>query len=70
MEGPRPFFTEAEAEIRDPAVWVGELYLEFHRGTYTTQAATKRGNRRAEFALRDAELWASLAPGPPRPGRR
>jgi len=63
MEGPRRFFTEAEAEIRDPAVWVGELYLEFHRGTYTSQAATKLGNRRAEFALRDAELWGSLAPG-------
>ena len=54
MEGARAFFTEAEADIRDPAVWVGELYLELHRGTYTTQAATKSGNRRAEFALRDA----------------
>ena len=41
----------------DLPVWVGELYLEFHRGTYTTQAAIKRGNRRAEFALRAAELW-------------
>jgi alpha-mannosidase len=63
MEGPRQFFTRAEAEIRDPAVWVGELYLEFHRGTYTTQAATKLGNRRAEFALREAELWSALGPG-------
>jgi alpha-mannosidase len=61
MEGPRQFFTEAEADIRDPAVWVGELYLELHRGTYTTQAATKRGNRRAEFALRETELWGALA---------
>ena len=25
--------------------WVGELYLEFHRGTYTSQAANKRNNR-------------------------
>jgi len=63
MEGPRRFFTEAESEIRDPAVWAGELYLESHRGTYTTQAATKLGNRRAELALRDAELWSALAPG-------
>ncbi|HEX3979618.1 MAG TPA: glycoside hydrolase family 38 C-terminal domain-containing protein, partial [Acidimicrobiales bacterium] len=62
MEGARAFFTEAEADIRDPAVWVGELYLELHRGTYTTQAATKWGNRRAEFALRDAELWTSVQP--------
>jgi alpha-mannosidase len=63
MEGARAFFTEAEAEIRDPAVWVGELYLELHRGTYTSQAATKLGNRRSEFALRDAELWSSLVDG-------
>ena len=70
MEGPRQFFTAAEAEIRDPAVWVGELYLESHRGTYTSQAATKRANRRAEFALRDAELWTALAPGAPYPGAR
>ncbi|MGH9016168.1 MAG: alpha-mannosidase, partial [Acidimicrobiales bacterium] len=62
MEGPREFFTAAEADLVDPPVWVGELYLELHRGTYTSQAATKRGNRRAEFALRDLELWTSLAP--------
>jgi len=61
MEGPRRFFTEAEGEMREPPVWVGELYLETHRGTYTSQAATKLGNRRAEFALRDAELWGVLA---------
>jgi len=68
MEGPRAFFTEAEKEIRDPAVWAGELYLELHRGTYTTQARTKLANRRAEFALREAELWSSLVPGSPYPG--
>ena len=68
MQGPRQFFTEAESEIDDPAVWAGELYLELHRGTYTSQAATKLGNRRAEFALRDAELWSSLAPGSDYPG--
>jgi len=67
MEGPRRFFTDAAAEIDDPAVWVGELYLELHRGTYTSQAATKSGNRRAEFALRDAELWSALVPGPAYP---
>jgi alpha-mannosidase len=65
MEGPRAFFEAAEAEIPDPAVWVGELYLELHRGTYTSQAAVKRGNRRGEFALRDAELWSTLAAGTP-----
>ena len=40
---------------------VGELYLEFHRGTYTSQARTKRGNRRSEHLLREAELWATTA---------
>ncbi|MBV8950689.1 MAG: alpha-mannosidase [Actinobacteria bacterium] len=62
MEGPRAFFTAAEADARDPAVWVGELYLELHRGTYTSQAAVKRGNRHGELALRDAELWGALSP--------
>lgn len=41
--------------------WVGELYLELHRGTYTTQAANKRDNRRAELLYRDAELLCSVA---------
>jgi alpha-mannosidase len=41
--------------------WRGELYLELHRGTYTTQAKTKRFNRKNEFALRDAEWLSALA---------
>ncbi|MDR0525140.1 MAG: glycosyl hydrolase-related protein [Spirochaetaceae bacterium] len=40
--------------------WRGELYLELHRGTYTTQARTKRNNRKLEFALRNAEFLCSL----------
>jgi alpha-mannosidase len=54
-------FTALEDEARDLPVVVGELYLEFHRGTYTTQAAIKRANRRCEAALHDAELLAALA---------
>jgi alpha-mannosidase len=42
-------------------VWDGELYLEFHRGTYTSQAYNKRMNRRMEFILRDAEMLSVLA---------
>ncbi|MGV0912635.1 alpha-mannosidase [Martelella sp. FOR1707] len=42
-------------------VWVGELYLEFHRGTFTSVAKVKRNNRRAEAILRELELLASLA---------
>lgn len=41
--------------------WNGELYLELHRGTYTTQSRNKRANRKSEFLLHDAELLASLA---------
>ncbi|MCM3846483.1 glycosyl hydrolase-related protein [Pseudonocardia sp. DR1-2] len=55
------FFTEAEADYPDPPVWSGELYLEYHRGTYTSQARTKQGNRRNEHLLREAELWAATA---------
>ncbi len=41
--------------------WVGELYLEKHQGTYTTQARSKRYNRKIELALRELELVATLA---------
>ena len=69
IEGPRAFFTRAEAEIDDAPVWAGELYLELHRGTYTSQAATKLGNRRGEIALREAELWGALGTGADYPAR-
>lgn len=61
LSSPSAFFTAAEAEYPQPPVWSGELYLEFHRGTYTSQARTKRGNRRSEHLLREAELWATTA---------
>lgn len=58
----KDFFATAPKESKDLAVWVGELYLEFHRGTYTTQAANKKNNRECEFLLRDAELLSCFAP--------
>ncbi|RJQ78220.1 alpha-mannosidase [Pseudonocardiaceae bacterium YIM PH 21723] len=61
IAAPAEFFREAEAEYPQAPVWVGELYLEFHRGTYTSQAKTKQGNRRSEHLLREAELWAATA---------
>lgn len=61
LSSPAQFFQAAEAEYEHPPVWSGEMYLEFHRGTYTSQARTKRGNRRSEHALREAELWATAA---------
>lgn len=41
--------------------WVGELYLEYHRATLTTQSLVKRLNREAEHRLLEAELFATLA---------
>ncbi len=54
------FFDAVEAEVADGApvpLWDGELYFEMHRGTLTSQARTKVGNRRCERLLREAELW-------------
>ena len=59
---PEAFFGEL-AESDWPEV-VGELYFEYHRGTYTSQARTKRASRRAERALHDAELLAAVAGEP------
>ncbi len=42
-------------------VWEDELYLEFHRGCYTTHAEQKRWNRLCEGLLYQAELFAALA---------
>lgn len=61
LSDPHTFFTTAEAELVDPPVWVGEMYLELHRGTLVSQQKTKRGNRHSEALLRQAELWASMA---------
>ncbi|MFI1226535.1 MULTISPECIES: alpha-mannosidase [unclassified Streptomyces] len=61
LEGPADFFTKAHEEYPDAPVWVGELYLELHRGTLTSQLATKQGNRRSEHLLREAELWSATA---------
>ncbi|ODV74122.1 alpha-mannosidase [Cyberlindnera jadinii NRRL Y-1542] len=41
--------------------WVGELYFEFHRGTYTTQALVKKLMRRSEGILHDLEYFATIA---------
>ncbi|MEU2870877.1 glycoside hydrolase family 38 C-terminal domain-containing protein [Streptomyces olivoreticuli] len=61
FEKPSAFFEKAHAEYEHAPVWVGELYLELHRATLTSQARTKQGNRRSEHLLREAELWAATA---------
>ena len=55
------FFSRLEEELAEPPTLVGELYFEFHRGTYTSQARTKRGNRAGERLLHEAEAAAALA---------
>jgi alpha-mannosidase len=62
LEKASAFFKKAEEDAKDLPVWVGELYLELHRGTYTTQAANKELNRQSEYLLRDAEFWAVVNP--------
>ncbi|WP_394941827.1 alpha-mannosidase [Psychromicrobium sp. YIM B11713] len=61
MGSAKSFFEQAQAEYPAPPVWLGEMYLELHRGTYTSQSNTKKGNRRSEHLLREAELWAATA---------
>ncbi len=61
MRSPQEFFTRCEADAKDPLVWVGELYFELHRGTYTTQAHNKLYNRRSEFLLHDVEFLSAVA---------
>jgi alpha-mannosidase len=61
------FFDALEADAGELATVIGELYFEYHRGTYTTQAAVKKGNRAGERALHDAEfLWAVAGGETPR----
>lgn len=40
--------------------WVGELYLEYHRGTYTSMARNKKFNRKSEFLYQDIELFSTI----------
>ena len=62
------WFDAASRELGegDLAVVRGELYFELHRGTYTTQSRTKRLNREAQTALREAEMWSVAAGSYPR----
>ncbi|MGN0168589.1 MAG: alpha-mannosidase, partial [Acetatifactor sp.] len=59
MESPVAFFEKQKASsVKN--VYYGELYLAWHRGTYTAQAGIKKGVRKAEYALREAEYLAGL----------
>jgi alpha-mannosidase len=56
-----PYLQRLDERVKpkDLPVWDGELYLEYHRGTYTSQAFIKRANRKAEVLYHNAE-WLSL----------
>ncbi|MEV8403531.1 alpha-mannosidase [Streptomyces niveus] len=58
---PAHFFRDALEEYPHAPVWRGELSTQTHHGSYTSQARTKRGNRRSESLLREAELWSATA---------
>ncbi|HEX7352752.1 alpha-mannosidase [Brachybacterium sp.] len=64
LRDPDSFFELAETEYTrhgGAPVWAGELYLELHRGTFTSQLAMKRGNRRSESLLRTVEHLSAAA---------
>lgn len=57
------FLNRLEDRVKDNKnlpTWVGELYLEYHRGTYTSQAKNKRYNRKSEFMYMNAELLSII----------
>jgi len=61
QETTEKFFERIDGPDSAYAEWKGELYFECHRGTYTSQARSKRRNRQLELRLRDAEFLACLA---------
>uniref|UniRef100_A0A8C3V7X5 alpha-mannosidase n=1 Tax=Catharus ustulatus TaxID=91951 RepID=A0A8C3V7X5_CATUS len=58
---PDQLFSVLEKESSQLCTWVGELFLELHNGTYTTQAQIKKGNRECEQILHDVEVLSTLA---------
>ena len=64
QEFARTYFDELNARVKDNPrlpTWEGELYFEYHRGTYTSMARNKRSNRKAELHLMDLELLSVMA---------
>ncbi len=55
------FFDRLNAKADKLPVWNSELYFEYHRGTYTSQARNKRNNRKAEVLYHRAEFIAAMA---------
>lgn len=60
FSSPAQFFKTVEEQSKELEEWNDELYLEKHRGTFTTHGWVKKENRRAESALYASELLAVL----------
>ncbi|HEX7502313.1 MAG TPA: glycoside hydrolase family 38 C-terminal domain-containing protein, partial [Acidobacteriota bacterium] len=58
---PSPFLQKMRREKLDLPLWKDELYLEYHQGTFTTQGAIKKNNRRTEAMLATTEKLAAIA---------
>ncbi len=59
----RTYFEELNDRVKDNRrleTWEGEFYFEYHRGTYTSMARNKKGNRQSENLLMDLELLGVL----------
>ena len=58
----KEFVKETFENIKDAKlpIWDGELYLELHRGVYTSESRTKALHRKAEVALRNLEIFSTL----------
>ena len=66
----RQFFDGLHEKLKDNKKlprWAGELYFEYHRGTYTSMARNKRSNRKCEFLLQDLEFISVLSDDFPYP---
>ncbi len=64
QESARVYFDELNERVKNNRrleTWEGEFYFEYHRGTYTSMARNKKGNRRSEHLMMDLELLGVLA---------
>ncbi|MGN0970186.1 MAG: alpha-mannosidase, partial [Evtepia sp.] len=64
QETARTYFDELAERVKDNRrleTWEGEFYFEYHRGTYTSMARNKRGNRKSELMMMDLETLGVLA---------
>lgn len=64
QETARVYFDELNERVKNNRrleTWEGEFYFEYHRGTYTSMARNKKGNRKSELLMMDLELLGVLA---------